>query len=100
MRKEVQTMFAIINWKTNEFLYDTDFTSSPVKQLTDPYMVLLFDDAEKAATSYEIRECDGDFVIGQVAALVEIKRATRPVFRSAINGERPAEPVQRLAKGE
>lgn len=95
MRKEVQTMFAIINWKTNEFLYDTDFTSSPVKQLTDPYMVLLFDDAEKAAISYEIRECDGDFVIGQVASLVEIKRATRPVFHSAINGDRPAEPVQR-----
>lgn len=95
MRKEVQAMFAIINWKTNEFLYDTDFTSSPVKQLTDPYMVLLFDDAEKAAISYEIRECDGDFVIGQVASLVEIKRATRPVFHSAINGDRPAEPVQR-----
>ena len=98
MRKEVQTMFAIINWKTNEFLYDADFTSSQVKQLTDPCKVLLFDDAEKAATSYEIMECDGDFVIGQVASLIEIKRATRPVFRAAINGDRPADPVQR--KGE
>lgn len=98
MRKEVQTMFAIINWKTNEFLYDADFTSGRVKQLTDPCKVLLFDDAERAATSYEIMECDGDFVIGQVASLIEIKQATRPVFRTAINGDRPADPVQR--KGE
>lgn len=67
-------MFAIMNWKTNEFLYDT---------------------IEEAADNYTNRECNGDFVIGQVGPLIEIKQATRPVFRSAINGDRPAEPVQR-----
>ena len=75
-------MFAIMNWKTNEFLYDTDYTSTPVKQCTSPTMVVLFDTMEEAADSYTNRECNGDFVIGQVGPLIEIKQATRPVFNT------------------
>ena len=66
-------MFAIMNIKTNEFLYGTDRNNSPWYQKTSKARMLTYPDKGQAFFDFCMRKCDGDFRVVELET-VNIKR--------------------------
>lgn len=59
-------MYAIINKKTKEFVYGTDYRYRPKRQRTSSEQALIFDDFESAGIDFKCRECGKDYEIVEV----------------------------------
>lgn len=72
-----RTMYVIINAKTNEFVYGTDYNYSPPHQRTSDCEALLFDAFEAAAFSLLNRQCGREYKIAEIE-MISVKRILEP----------------------
>lgn len=66
-------MFAIINTRSERWLYGTDFRYHPPHQRTSKNQMLTFEDKETAKFEFKRRQCNKDYRIA-VLKTVEIKK--------------------------
>ena len=66
-------MYAIVNAKTNQFVYGTDYRYHPPHQRTSNRQMLAFPDKQSAFRSLKARQCSKDYRV-VVLKTVEIKR--------------------------
>lgn len=66
-------MYAIVNTKTNKFVYATDWRYNPPHQRTSNAQMLTFPDKETARISFRARRCGKDYKICVLKG-IEVKR--------------------------
>ncbi|MBQ3543427.1 MAG: hypothetical protein IJA34_00320 [Lachnospiraceae bacterium] len=66
-------MFAIINQKTDKFVYGTDYRYNPPHQRTSNKEMLTFPNKERAFFEFRNRQCGKDYAV-VVLKKIEIKR--------------------------
>ena len=66
-------MYAIINKRTNEFVYGTDFRTRHHKQRTSKEQMLTFEYLDSCEKEFEHRKCGKDYKIVEVEVTVKDK---------------------------
>lgn len=66
-------MFAIINQKTDKFVYGTDYRYNPPHQRTSRREMLTFPNKEQAFFEFKHRQCGKDYAVVALKK-IEIKR--------------------------